>query len=260
MRARSLAAGRSPLLIAAALAALAPGLPLAAEPAEECVKLVARQVKVSNESKALELQREVLADRITTQMIDALGQKLQLGPSWKAGNPHWQEAYALFRPDLFAGMLAGGEREMRRMEAKLPALLDAAMCRKALALLDTKTGAAAARMEDGQEAGRFLDTFEKKFGVPANLKALADAARREVAQATAAKDDPALQRGEPKLADAREQWRGLGKQYAAGLKRLGDADPEVERKASQEAGAKMMKKNQEAFTDIVRRFKGAAKT
>ncbi len=240
------------LLLALAAVALAPSPARATEPppAPDCVKLVAGQIKRFDASGIRKLQEQVQAYRVTRMMIDAIGKKLELGAAWTEGNPRWDEAYALFQPDLYAAMRAGAEREMHRMETKLPQLLDPATCKKHLAVLASRPGAAAARLEDGVEGRKFLASLEKAFGIPPRLRDLAKATRQEIAEAAATPEDPAV-------AIARGELGIYGKRYAAALKQTGDADPEVERKASGEAATAMMARNRASLDDIVRRYRAA---
>lgn len=250
------------LLLAVAAVAIFPpaadaGDRVAATARGACETLVTSLTRKLERSRVVELQGRVQAHRITGAMLGALGQKFGLGARWVEGNPFWEEAYTLFHPDMYANMKLGGEREVRYMEANLPRALDPATCKKHLALLSSRAGATAARIEDALSSRGFLAEFEKAFGIPARLQPLADEARREIREGTALLDDPEVLRAEPSVPEARKAVRAYDEKYAAAVKRLGGPDPAEQRKASQEAGVKMMARHKDALSDIVRRFRAA---
>lgn len=233
------------LLVVAAIA-------LSAAPAHAadagCTRLVTTLNQRYAGSGIGKLNEQVQAHRVTAALIDALGKKLQLEKGWIEGNSHWEEAYALFRPDLQAGIHAAGERELRRLEEKLPPALDPSGCKKHLALLESKAGAAADRLEYAKEGRGFVASLEKTGGIPPRLAAQVEAVRRELAEAAATPEDPAV-------AIARGTLQIHGKRYAAAQKGIGGPDPAVEKRATSEAAAAMMTKNRATLDDIVRRFR-----
>jgi hypothetical protein len=253
---------RPPLAALVALLAVAPlagaAAPMGGPP---CERLVAAMVRKVMTSGVTEIQLQVQAHRIAGMMVDAIGKQAGLPAAWKEGNRDWEEAYALLRPDLTASMKAAAERVARRQEKEIPPLLETEACAKQAALLETKAGALADRVESAVAFRDFLASFEKAFGVAPRLKKTVDGIRGGMKVDLALADRKDLDRTEPGLAAAREQGRAFGKLYIAALKQIGDGDTAVEQKAQREAGAAMMERHREALTVILRRAagKGAGK-
>jgi hypothetical protein len=221
-----------------------------------CDRLVRLNVGRMERSPLVEFQAGVQAHAIAKLMIDALGKQLPAG-KWREGEPHWEEAYALLQPELLAHMRSAGAEELRYQEASLPPLLDPAICEKHLALLESKLGSIAQRVQDASDSKQFLASFEKAFPTPPRLEPLAAKLRQWISEGAAVANTPEVRRQKARLEKAREDLRAYGRQLLTGLKKAGDGRGAEQEKASRDAGQQMIQHHKDRLVDILRRFRQA---
>jgi hypothetical protein len=220
-----------------------------------CEQIASRRVRKVMESAITRIQFQVQVHRTAVVMVDALGKQAGLPPSWREGDPSWEEAYALLQPELAAAMNAAGERLARWHETHIPPLLETKACARQLALLETPAGALADRIDFALSFRDTLARFEKTFGIPARLKTFVEIARAEVTDDLALADRKNLARTETGLAAAKKETSAFGKLFMTALRGAGDGEPATEEKLNGEAGAAMMARHKDALVAIIRRAK-----
>ncbi len=225
---------------------------------DACVKLVSYYyTQWFEHSSYQELKTQFSAHRAMASMLDALGRQRNLGPSWHEGNPFWEEAYTILYPELLALNKAQLERLRRYDEANLPGKLDPGICRKHWALLNSKYGSIAGRIQMALVAQSALARIEKPFPVPARLHPIVEKVREQIRSEMALIDDPEVRGHEALYRKTYEDLRAYDLRFGEGVSKSGRPYGPEEEKAAFEAGAEMMRRHQGELVSIRRRFQSA---
>jgi len=215
-----------------------------------CEELVASRLDVLRQSAWMEFGRAAQAHQTAKTIVDALSQNPNVGPGWREGNPFWEEAYALFLPDVRRQLTTVEDATMRHQASTAPRELDPEGCRKHLALLRTKPGDAAARIDQARSTKAILDSYAKAFSIAPRLEPLAKKVRGEIDAGLALKETPEVRR-------AAEQLRAFDQRFAEAIKKVGDGQGPEQRKANQAFGNEMVARHRDALVAIVKRFRAA---
>jgi len=221
---------------------------------DSCAELVRAKSAQLERSAVMKLQMQVQAYRFTRMLVDPLSKDPKFGPTWREGNPHWDQAFAVLQPDVLAHLSAAGTLELRHIEKNLPGRLQAKACADHLALLRTPHGATADRLNNAAAMDSFLTSVEKQFPTPARLAPFRQKAREEVDADMGLADGPEVKRDAALHRKAREQLRAFDASYVAASKTLGDARGKEEQQASRQFGAELMKRHELRLVAIMRAF------